>query len=88
MEYVLHSPHKGSGSIHVSCHHDLAGKAAEGCLDCLVLHNVWMDSGWEVGVTEIYLTAESSPGYRILYSILFWDLCVSGLGVIIPEAEV
>jgi len=63
---MLYSPHKGSGSIHVSLHHDLAGKAAEGCLDTsVVLHIIWMHSGLEVRVTEIYLAAESSSGYRI-----------------------
>jgi len=48
--------------MHVSWHHDLAGKAAEGCLDSVVLHIIWMHSGLEVGVTEIYLAAESSSG--------------------------
>jgi len=47
-----------------------------------------MYSGLEIGVTEIYLAAEPSSGYRIEYSGLFWDLCVIGLGVIISEAEV
>ena len=65
MELVLQSPHKGSGSIHVSLHHDLAGKAVEGCLDSVVLNIIWMYSGLEIGVTEIYLPVESSSGYRI-----------------------
>jgi len=47
-----------------------------------------MHSGREVGVTEIYLAAEPSSSYCIQYSVLFQNLCVIGLGVIIPEAEV
>jgi len=66
----------------------MAGKAAEGCLDSIVLYIIWMHSGLEVGVTEIYLAVESSSGYRIYYTVLFWDLCVIGLSVIIPEGEV
>ena len=46
-----------------------------------------MHSGLGVGVTEIYLAAESSSAYDIEYSVLFWDMGVIGLGVIIAEAE-
>jgi len=65
MEYLFHCPHKGSGSIHLSLHHDLAGKAAEACLDSVVLHIIWMHFGLEVGVAKIYLGAESSSDYHI-----------------------
>ena len=65
MELVLHSPHKGSGSIHVSLHHDLAGKAAEGCLDSVVLHIIWVYPSLAVGVIEVHHAVESSSGYGI-----------------------
>jgi len=60
MEQVLHCLHTGSRSIHVFLHHDRAGQAAEGCLDSIVLYIIWMHSGLEVAVAEIYLAAESS----------------------------
>ena len=65
MEQVLHSPDECSGSIHVSLHHNLASKAAEGCLDCVVLDILRMHSGLKIGIAEVYLAAESPSGYSI-----------------------
>ena len=65
MEQVFHAPDECSGSIHVSLHYNLAGKATEGCLDCVILDILRMHFGLKIGITEVYLAAESSSGYRI-----------------------
>jgi len=69
-------------------HHHLAGKAAKGCLDSVVLYIICVYFPLEIGLIEIYLAVESCFGYSVQYSIRFWDLCVIGLYVIIPEVEV
>jgi len=40
-------------------------KPLKGVFDSVVLYIIGKHSGLEVGITEIYLAAESSSGYRI-----------------------
>ena len=38
IEWLLPCPHAGTQNVHVSLHHDLAGKAAEECFHPIVPH--------------------------------------------------